>query len=133
MTTEYRPQTIAMLRAIQEHGPVTIGELEDHLFFPSARKIVVNLQSQELIVALPKRKLERLSYEITRKGLRLLATMDGGHGEVAGPRQPVSTARYTGEAKTQARPGSMIAFTLPSRVGDATVERRRPMLIGSTV
>lgn len=61
------------------------------------------------------------AYTIAPKGARLLATLDKGMGEIAAPRQMVSTEPYRGE-KWTTRQGS-----------EPEASYRRPMLISSGV
>jgi hypothetical protein len=50
---------------------------------------------------------------------------------VARPRQPAMHGTYTGEKPAAIRPGSMDAYSLPSRSGGESIERKRPILIGA--
>lgn len=130
MTTEYRPQTIAVLRAVKDLGPLSLRELQD-MKLTSAKSTLVNLQTHRYVESSRDYARSTSIYSITRKGIRTLAAHDVGKGDVAGPRMLVSSAAYTGEPAKAQRPGAMQAFEIPSLHQGERIARKAPMLIGS--
>jgi hypothetical protein len=130
---EMRADTLAVLRAVSKHGPLTLGELRD-LEIPgtNAKSSVMNLQTHRYIETVKRSINDSSVYAVTSKGERMLRAIDAGKGDVAGPRNPISSDNYTGERKAHVRPGAMDAYSLPSLHDGEAIERKRPMLIGSS-
>lgn len=106
---------IDILRTLQAFPGQTAVELGEKTKGGTLR----NLFKDGLIDAVERKGVNR--YSLTPKGNRTLATLDAGSGEMAAPRQHVSTQPYTGE-RWVTRPGS-----------EPHAGYRRPMLIASAV
>ena len=133
-----------LLGLISEHGPVSIRSLLDLPGIDSIldgldnslRGEIINLRTAGYIEGgrVYRSDTERLNeYVLTDAGRSVL--LPRLLVNVAQSRQPVTAGPYGGAELRPftARPGAMQAFTLPSLQGGQRVERRIPMLMGSSV
>lgn len=130
--------TAAVLRAIQDLGPITMRELDElpelvrRLSATGAKSATQSLYTRKLIDA-EKLHSRGTLYTISTKGRRTLSALDGlAPGvQVAAPRDSIGDGTYTGEPPFIGRPGAMRAFELPSIENGARVPRTRPVLMGA--
>ncbi|MBV8619646.1 MAG: replication-relaxation family protein [Curvibacter sp.] len=140
----YQASTLALLRHLQKHGPMTVHQVEQlksHCTTAAASR-VANLLKRGSVARVGRSMPAR--YEITGKGREALKTMGkkglaprnfGGAAPAVAARPaeadaPVPAWRASDECYTapelrpfDGRPGAMDAFALPSRMGKVLIFR----------
>ncbi len=125
---EMSNNTKLVLRAILDSGCMTRSDLRELLPTAAVDSALGTLQTHKLIEGTVSDR--KASYTATPKGIRLHRKRGG---EVAGPRMPVSEAPYTGQKPIAYRPGSMDAYSKPSRSGETFTPYTRPLILASKV
>lgn len=140
MGPTYQPSTIAILKHLQEHGPLTVDEFGKlkHIGTTAPGVRVASMVKRGTVARVDMSRPAR--YEITKKGLEAVNAVANGLGNLV-PRtlipvaqkpaipqtahlQPAPACRASVESYKapelwpfDGRPGAMDAFALPSRMG----------------
>src|SRR5450830_1236412 len=146
MGPTYQPSTIAILKHLQEHGPLTIDEFGKlkHIGTTAPGVRVASMVKRGTVARVDMSRPAR--YVITKRGLEAVTAVANGLGNLV-PRTLIPVAQTPATPQTahllpapacrasvesyeapelrpfDGRPGAMDAFALPSRMGTALVFR----------
>lgn len=146
MGPTYQPSTIAILKHLQEHGPLTVDEFGKlkHIGTTAPGVRVASMVKRGTVARVDMSRPAR--YVITKRGLEAVTAVANGQGNLV-PRtlvavvpppavpqtahlQPAPACRASVESYRapelrpfDGRPGAMDAFALPSRMGPVLVYR----------
>lgn len=146
MGPTYQPSTIAILKHLQEHGPLTVEEFGKlkHIGTTAPGVRVASMVKRGTVARVDMSRPAR--YAITKRGLEAVTAVANGQGNLV-PRtlvamvppptapqtahlQPAPACRASVESYKapelrpfDGRPGAMDAFALPSRMGPVLVFR----------